>query len=309
MTPQERANLDTQVGHSGNLPEGLGREVPTNEFDNTSLQEAVDRNLVVVPETAPQAPPVVETTPNIAPNKPSHKGRNAIIGGIATIAVAGGAVAAWAGLTNNATSAPNSGDGTSQGDTNGDTTGGNQVTDGSNLTVEALTLPADKTPEQLGEVVVVESLNKWILAGATEANQSLYFQSGGDPAFTEKLAAQNAEVFGDALLVSGWRQNGALADWVNEQKKINVSALERWFETYNDPEDNNIAYTRSDTVDSSVVSADGSVVVNVTSHSNADKNTVGTKDPGSLTIEGDKFSQTFTFEGNHIASAVSQDIQ
>ncbi|MCU1580023.1 MAG: hypothetical protein JWP19_2227 [Rhodoglobus sp.] len=197
----------------------------------------------------------------------------------------------------------------SNGSSEGGTAGGNQVANKSDVTVEALTLPTDKTPEQLGEVVVVESLNRWILAGATEANQSLYFQSGGDPAFTEKLAAQNAEVFGDALLVSGWRQNGALADWVNEQKKINVSALERWFETYNDPEDNNIAYTRSDTVDSSVVSADGSVVVNVTSHSNADKNTVGTKDPASLTIEGDKFSQTFTFKGNRIATAAAKDIQ
>jgi len=41
---------ETKLNHSGNAPEAM-REIPENDFDNTSLQEAVNQGLITVPET------------------------------------------------------------------------------------------------------------------------------------------------------------------------------------------------------------------------------------------------------------------
>lgn len=49
MNP-EKPNVTKKIDHSGNLPEGM-REEPINDFDNTTLEQAVSQNLIDVPET------------------------------------------------------------------------------------------------------------------------------------------------------------------------------------------------------------------------------------------------------------------
>jgi len=64
-------NIGTKLNHSGNAPEAM-REIPENDFDNTSLREAVDQGLITVPETTEAVgswTPSTETTPSTIEKK------------------------------------------------------------------------------------------------------------------------------------------------------------------------------------------------------------------------------------------------
>ncbi len=82
-------NIETKINHSGNVPEAM-RETPVNDFDNTTLQEAVDQNLIGTPKT-PEAigswTPSTETIPSTVEKKGFTK-KQKLIAGISGAALA-----------------------------------------------------------------------------------------------------------------------------------------------------------------------------------------------------------------------------
>lgn len=82
-------DIETKINHSGNAPEAM-REVPENDFDNTSLREAVDQGLITVPETTEAVgswAPRTETMPSTIEKKGFSK-KQKLIAGFAGLSLA-----------------------------------------------------------------------------------------------------------------------------------------------------------------------------------------------------------------------------
>lgn len=91
--PSDNSNLGEKIPHSGNLPPEQGQDLPVQEFDNTSLQEAVDRGLLPTPDSpAPLATTTIETT------QPSQL-RRKLAAAVALIAVGAGSALGISKLT------------------------------------------------------------------------------------------------------------------------------------------------------------------------------------------------------------------
>lgn len=82
-------NIETKINHSGNATEAM-RETPVNDFDNTTLQEAVDQNLIGTPKTTEAIgswAPSTETMPSTVEKKGFTK-KQKLIAGISGAALA-----------------------------------------------------------------------------------------------------------------------------------------------------------------------------------------------------------------------------
>jgi len=101
MSSEENPNLRTKINHSGNAPVE-NREIPVNEFDNTSLQEAVDQKLITTPDTTEAAQ---DWTPNVFPVNGIEKKplslKKKLLAGIAGVALLAGGIGIGVGATNN----------------------------------------------------------------------------------------------------------------------------------------------------------------------------------------------------------------
>jgi len=106
MSSEENPNLRTKINHSGNAPVE-NREIPVNEFDNTSLQEAVDQKLITTPDTTEAAQ---DWTPNVFPVNGIEKKplslKKKLLAGIAGVALLAGGIGIGVGATNNNQATP-----------------------------------------------------------------------------------------------------------------------------------------------------------------------------------------------------------
>ncbi len=284
------------VPHSGKLPDAL-REHPVNEFDNTTLPEAFEQGHLATPDSFA---PLVD-------HHPSPKRRRRLVVGLGAGA-AGLAVAAGAAFGVNALNAapkseptaaapanPSDAAPSPSGEASPDATDNPEALP---ITTEAYEISGDLSPEQAVTTFVNDRLGPWSMAGATQETVDGYFASGGSSEYTRTVAAKNAEVIADAVLVPGWRSDEKLSQYVDFEQGSNAMILETWILTKESglPQDKE-PYTRRIAVDSvRVVSSDGNsaeIDVDATERDNSNTNR------GSQLLEG-----RFT-NNNKVAGRVS----
>ncbi len=278
-------NTETQqILHTGKL-EGELRETPVREFDKTTLNEAVENDLIITPSSP------AELNGN-APENKSRKRLGIILGSsAAAIALAAGGIFA----VNAANQPPkNQPVATASGNPTPEATPSPSATSNEKEpTVQSLEIPATLTPEQIGVTLIQDRISQWEMAGATKANQSLYLQ--GDGSIVNQIADKNTSTFTEALFAPNWQSNASLSAIADYETKNNASNIEDWFKTYHATPDSKATfpqdfepYSRSVTVDQggvTVVSHDAdSTVLSIaaTEHENL-HNRIG--DPSSNLYE------------------------
>lgn len=317
-TPQQ-TNIETKaVPHAGSskVPEDV-REVPYREFDNTSLPEAIAKDLVAeqLPEGVTPAALLEPTTESqsettetkqadseVDPTKKSKKGLVITLG--AGALVVAGAVASIFGFNS-----ASHNDGSKNEPPQSDPKATSQSPEASpspsasttekELSVASIEIPANLSPEQTGEAII-DRFSEWNMAGATVENQAVYL--GGNTALPTTLAGQNAELFTQALFTEGPKDDNT-QKVIAYQTNSNASNIEDWFKTYHADEDSKATfpqdtepYTRTMEVDPNGVTATPnadttSFSITVTEHEDL-KNRIG--DPTSniyesTPVEGNKF--------------------
>jgi len=306
MSSEENPNLRTKINHSGNAPIE-NREVPVNEFNNTSLQEAVDQKLITTPDTTEA---VHEWSPSqkLETNEKKVSLKNKMIAAIAGFALLGGGVAVSIGASNNQSppvaEAP--------ADPTENPTEETPITPeapaipevDAPLTVESLQIDAEllSNPEALNTVFVNDLITAWSNEGATPENAQAAIDSGdGLIEYGSKIAAESDQVFIDALLVDDWESNPSLVRWVDGMRKAHGETLALYFATsFPDITPENIEPYRNGAVsilfESSKLNADGSIeIIGIDStYNNQDKNIVG-ENPNYQVTVGDKFAVSRTF--------------
>ena len=68
------------------------------------------------------------------------------------------------------------------------------------ITVEALEIPANLSPEEAATVLVEDRLSTWYMAGATQDTATDYYNDRGSFSYIERIAGANAQIFADALM-------------------------------------------------------------------------------------------------------------
>lgn len=296
MSPEDRANLETKINHSGNAPQDI-RETPVNEFDNTSLKDAVEmyhtdkKGNLIVPETAA---PLIETPEN-KPKKRLLLTLGASAAGVAL--VAGGFFGVKAAMDSNSHNAPEK---DPKATSEPSTTSTPEATKApeQELTVKSLEIPTGLSPEELGKTFVQDRLSQWEMAGATPENQKEWILADDTKSYLESLAEKNGNIFADALFIPDWQSDPHLIHEVDFEKGQNASSVENWFKTYDDPGSDE-AYKRSVSVDSTTVvsQTEGAITLKVlaTEHNNSVKNRASEFDPNATSNNGAKFLATVTF--------------
>ncbi|MCX2746265.1 hypothetical protein OOZ51_00360 [Arthrobacter sp. MI7-26] len=107
------------------------------------------------------------------------------------------------------------------------------------MSADTLKLPAGLSPEQVGKTFVQDRLSQWYMAGATIENRKQWLAADDSDAYCAELADKNGDMFADKLLVPGWRDIPALANWVKNVRAINASRINLYFKTsgHNDARD------------------------------------------------------------------------
>lgn len=279
-----------QIPHSGIHHD----ERPVDEFDNTSLPEAVERGLV---NPTPDTPSELEQT---APTeKKSHK--KLIIGGAAFLAgaavIAGSVIGLKAAGDAPKNPAPKPDPKATSQTPEATPTATSEV-----LTVQSAEIPAGLSPEQLG-TTLIKRLSSWDMAGATTANRAAYLKASDSFAYASQLSETNGNIYAEALFGPNWQTVPILATYVPNEEKANAGLIELWFATSPgigaSPLDTS-PFQSWDTVDSvTVVSQDaGSITENIatTAHNNAGQgNRADQLDPGAVALNGEKFVVKATF--------------
>jgi hypothetical protein len=274
-------NID-HVPHTGNLPEGL-QENPLNNFDKTSLRDAVDQGLISTPHsTEGYAEPIAE--------KRKRSSLLKTVGVFAAgLAVAGAGFAGYSTMNNTPKPQPVA---TAPGEPLPEATPSIEpsqptpveseapVSGGELLSVEALEIPTGLDAEELGTMIVADRFTKWGNAGAVDSllQESMDRNLGWDTLIPEKVS-ENRKIFADALYVEGWEQNTQLRTYVDGSSKANENTL-KWYTStqWNGEEkpENIEGYKVELTVDGvqEVESDDTSRTIEVayTNHTNSDLN-------------------------------------
>lgn len=284
------------VPHSGKLPDAL-REHPVNDFDNTTLPEAFEQGHLATPDSPA---PLVDH--HLSPK--SRRGLVLGLGaGAAGLAVAAGAVFGVNALNAAPKPEPTAAAPANPSDTAPSSNGEASPDAAANpealpVTTEAYEISGDLSPEQAVRTFVNDRLSPWSMAGATQETVDGYFASGGSSEYTKTVAAKNAEIIADAVLVPGWRSDEKLSQYVDFEQGSNAMILETWILTKESglPQDKE-PYIHDIEVDSvRLISSDedsAEVDVTATERDNSDLNR------GSQLLEG-----RFT-NGNKIAGRVS----
>jgi len=270
-----------QIPHSGNLPEGL-REDKVNDFDNTTLHQAVESNLITTPDTA-------EELTAEAPKK-SHKRRNIIIGGVATF-LAGTVVATTAFLT-----APSdeSGNAPIKGEPvpaepaapAEPADGGEQepVSTGFEVfdlpTVAEVEISADQSEEAIAEDVF-STMSQWWMTGATKEMSDYSLEGDNVLLSTTEFATKVSETVDPVFEEALFGENASNPDFqqaIELQKTIHNQVLVSNYASYGAnseaPYYKKLVFTG---LDSYINNEDGTTTlyVNVIQEDNADQNVVG----------------------------------
>lgn len=303
MTPEKNQNLGTKINHSGNAPDGM-REVPVNEFDNTPLQDAVDRGLVGTPDFIPTES---NYTPRTDLEASSEKKRFtkkqkiiAALSGVALLAGIGGSIAASnmngpdKSPVAEAPADPTEAQAEPETPSESETPASPEA-----ITVESLEISNTLTPEQLGTLFVEERLSAWDSMGTTEDTLEAYITSGGDVNVIDETAAKNAELMAEALLVPNWKDIPALAYFVDANTQANESSIELWMKT-SDTNRNEEPYKRwieSESV-TSFTEDNGTLTITIdaTSRNNVDKNRAGEIDPATLDHKNEPVTIVVAFQ-------------
>jgi hypothetical protein len=285
-----------QIPHSGIHHD----ERPVDEFDHTSLPEAVERGLVnPTPDTAAELEPAEQAS---STEKKSHK--KLVIGGAAFLAGAAVIAGSVIGLKA-AGDAPKNTPPAPDPKATSQTPEATPTAAPEVLTVASLEIPAGLTPEQLGQTLVADRLSAWAMAGSIPdvQNQWLDYVSSGKGstgAFVDGQVATNGAFFAEALFVPGFKSDALLTDQVSGWTKQNATLLEDWLLTYNshDPKDlepfNDYFTVESTTVVSQTTDSI-TLAIAATDHNNAAQNRIGSQyDPGAVALDGYKFVMTVT---------------
>ena len=284
-----------QIPHSG-IHHG---ERPVDEFDNTSLPEAVERGLVN---------PTPDTLAGLEPTDPTEKKSHnklliagaAFLAGAAVVAGSVMGIKAAGDAPKNTPPAPNP-KATSQTPESKPTAPAPEQ-----LTVASLEIPAALTPEQLG-TTFISRLSDWDMAGATAANRDASFAEGSNAdatAYATHLAEINGNVYAEALFGADWQSrtdvNSDQHRYIANKKIANADVIELWFKTSTGALSEDLEpFKNWDTVDSVTVASRGANSVGmdilVTSRNNADKNRAEALAPGTAIQNGEKFVGRVTF--------------
>lgn len=172
--------------------------------------------------------------------------------------------------------------------------GGAAVTETSRADWDASAIPASVAPDDFADAFIVDAMSNWIMAGTTVENQNAYLKTGGDSAYVLGLSEQIGDEFADALLVSEWRENPELVNFVDRMKHINAGSLKYWFEVSGGRQSEGAAaWSRTLAIDGDATLSDLDeagfrVEAIVVEHANATESRVAQMDPASLAIDGDK---------------------
>jgi len=306
MSSEENPNLRTKINHSGNAPIE-NREFPVNEFDNTSLQEAVDQKLITTPATT-EAVHDWSPSQKLETNEKKVSLKNKMIAAIAAFALLGGGVAISIGASNSQSPpvAEAPADPTEAPVEEAPVTPETPVSPETDapLTVEDLQINAEllSDPEALNTIFVNERITAWYHEGATPENaQAANDSSDSLMEYAAKIAAESDQVFIDALLADDWESNPVLVSWVDGMKEAHIQSLALYFATsFPEITPENIEPYRDEvfniSLESSTVNPDGSVrIVGIDSSTdNRDKNIIGENPNYQITV-GDKFAVSRTF--------------
>lgn len=211
------------VPHSGNLPGSL-REQPVNDYDNTSLPQAYERNLLEVPTspaTIPEAQPAQEK---------KNPGKGLVIGLTAGVATAAIAAASFMGIkaatAEGNTEAPNS-----------DPKANSEI-DSPPATPESY-LP------NRAEIEIQAGLSDEAFARAVLDRQSRWLNEGNEDSLRTRkseanlsweeleqiIAKQNAEVYSAALFGDDWPSNPNVAYYAEKSQQTNQYTISRYSAT------------------------------------------------------------------------------
>lgn len=283
------------VPGSGTLPEGL-REQPVRTFDNTTLPGAVERGHLVTPES----PAPLDSR---GAEKKRKKGLLIGVGaGAAGLALAAGALigvnaAGQAPNTEPTAAAPAD---PSETPTDVEPTPASPEA-GTEVSAQAYEISGDLSAADAVMVFVNDRLSAWTMAGATQETVDDYLASGGRTSYFDEVAGENSLVIANALFVPGWRDDDALAHYVDWETAGNANSLKLWTLTRESglPQDRE-PYVRSVAVNSvQVVSNEPDTArfaVIATEHDNADQNSVGV---------GERISQPEPLDGHSVTGDIT----
>ncbi|MNX67121.1 hypothetical protein D3C86_982290 [compost metagenome] len=322
MTP-ERSQRNNDAGTNPNIiPQHL-ENVP---FDNTSIQEAVDNNIIdTTPDTdqlkilqsgdyrSPRPPakevPLNSSEYQVPVEKKKGRGRlYTILGGAAATAVAATALFLLPkGENNNNENKPVP----TQPVATAETTPG-QLTESAEptleavksyekpFTVESMQIPSGLSAEEYGEALITDRYTRWIMAGTTEENEQAFFDNGGDETILANVADKNATIVAEALYVPDWKNKRRLVEYLDTEKDLNRANLAAWVRTNTSqgPVEEEAFEETVTLVSAEQLSGDATTgrVINFTAvqHNNSSMNIIGELAPSRLASDGRIFSVRFT---------------
>lgn len=103
--------------------------------------------------------------------------------------------------------------------------------------VAALEIGAGQEPDEIAQDLV-DRISEWCMAGSDEATAEKMLGLGYAPTdrelYTNKLAAEQKEVYAEALFGKNWQDNDKVREFVAKQEKVNAGVLLRYLITSND---------------------------------------------------------------------------
>jgi hypothetical protein len=301
-------NTETaNVPHAGNLPEGM-RELPVQEFDNTTLHEAAHGN-------NPDGTPIIKMPDNAADliPKKSRKALYGVIGSAVTVLIAGGAIFGISQAKNNG---PDT-DGpiaeapldpsaepaeevpfgempanpipveTPPADPETDQTDPDSFEVYGLPSLAELEINANQSDEQIAENIVAVQ-NAWAASGANEEMYNLQYENGNDfltqTEYIKKITDASDPIFIEALY--GDKANDeTFRKRIETQKEIHAAYILAHFQTYG--AQSNVPFEQTEEfLDVNVVdSGDGTKTMHVRTElkDNADQNIVEPSNSGTIT--------------------------
>lgn len=103
--------------------------------------------------------------------------------------------------------------------------------------VAALEIKAGQEPDEIAKALV-DRISKWCMAGSDEATAEKMLGLGYAPndrkIYTDKLAAEQKEIYAEAIFGKNWQDNDDVREFVLKQEKVNAGVLLRYIITSND---------------------------------------------------------------------------
>lgn len=100
------------------------------------------------------------------------------------------------------------------------------------ISVEALEIPADLSAEKLAEIIFEDRFTGWANAGATSDLFNLGIEQNKSwNELLPEVAAQNKDLFAEALYVSNWEENPELVQNIEAKTETNLAVLGNYVQT------------------------------------------------------------------------------